>query len=650
MPQYTFTPFAYDSRSGVLTRNGRYLPIPRQASLLLGALLARPGEVVTRQEIQAALWPDGEFLAHEHAINRAVNNLRQVLGDSARKNRFIETVPKSGYYFAAPVTVIEEEPGPAPVLEEPTADPVPRALVLPAAASLVVPARRRRWTPALVAACLLAAVAVGILYVRHRTVLAAQPRTVDIGMPPFEVQGDDADRVAESLRIDLIDTLAQLPGVQLRASHSLDSLKDRDNVRETARLLNLDVLLLGRLRLQGQNCFVDLELVRGSDAAHIASLQYSGTTAELATIRDRIQRDVFRSLQISGRSPQALRGSTQNPRAYSLYLAGRDLAYQRTEATLSKAIENYREAAREDPQFARAYAGMATAHLATYGWTANQADITAARVAATRALEIDPDLAEAHAILGIVVFRGDWNYAAGVSELRKAIQSEPHEASYHAWLAEVLSLLGDFRGATAEIDLAHADDPLWAQIYNIEVGIVGDGHDYQRAIVAANRAIELKPDSTLGYNNLAWSYFGAQRYEDAIAEWRQIALMEKDPIRLDLEEQGLAAFRKGGIHAYARQRLQEIESAQGNDSRALALRAAIDRHPNDFSSPEWHAFAGDHAQAIKEIRREIDAHDTNRLDLAINPMFDSLHNDPAYQAQLDRLGLRLPPFYLVQHM
>lgn len=91
-------------------------------------------------------------------------------------------------------------------------------------------------------------------------------------------------------------------------------------------------------------------------------------------------------------------------------------------------------------------------------------------------------------------------------------------------------------------------------------------------------------------------------------------------------------------------------NAQGNDSGALALRAAIERHPNDFSSPEWHAFAGDHAKALDEIRREIDAHDTNRLDLAINPMFASLHADPAYQAQLKRMGLRLPTTYLVQHM
>lgn len=652
MPQYSFSPFAYDSRSGVLTRNGRYLPIPRQTSLLLAALLARPGEVVTREEIRAALWPAGEYLDHEHAINRAINSLRQILGDTAGRTRHVETVPKRGYYFAVPVTVSGEEPPAAPTADaEPVSETTALEMVAPESPVLLPVRARRRWMPVLVTASLAVIAMAGLLYWRHRQAVSAEPHVIAIGMPPLEVQGEGADRVADGLRVELMDTLSQLPGVQLRASHSLDSLKDdRDNVREIARLLNLDMLLLGHLRLQGQNCWVEFELVRGSDAVHIASMQYTGTTAELSTMRDRIQRDVFRSLQISSRSPQAVRGSTQDAHAYSLYLTARDLAYQRTQATLAKAIDNYREAVQEDPQFARAYAGMATAQLATYGWSANQADITAARAAATRALEIDPDLAEAHAILGIVLFRRDWNFAAGVTELRKAIQSEPHEASYHAWLAEVLSLLGEFREAEAEIDLAHANDPLWAQIYNIEVGIVGDGHDYQRAIAAANRSIELKPDSTLGYNNLGWSYFGARRYEDAIAEWRQMALMEKDPIRLELEEQGLAALHRGGIQAYARLRLQQIEQAQGNDSHALALRAAIERHPNDFSSPEWHAFVGDHAKALEEIRHEIDAHDANRLDLAINPMFDSLHNDPAYLAQLDRVGLRLPTAYLAQHM
>jgi len=662
MPQYSFSPFAYDSRTGVLTRNGRYLSIPRQTSLLLAALLARAGEVVTREEIRAALWPDGEFLDYENAINRAINNLRMALRDPSHKTRCIETVPKRGYYFSAPVTIASSEeaaaepellPEPALVVPEPAAAIVQAAQSLPPeiASELSVIPRHRSWMPYLIAvACLLVAAGGVAAYYRHRHTQAAQPRTIAIGMPPFEIQGDGADRVAESLRVDLMDTLAQLPGIQLRASHSLDSMKiDHDNVREIGRVLNLDLLLLGRLRLQGKNCYVDFELVRAADAVHIASLQYSGAIEELATIRDKIQRDVFRNLEISGRSPQLIRGSTQNPRAYSLYLTGRDLAYQRTEASLTKSIESYQGAINEDPQFARAYAGMATAHLANYSWTLKQSDIDDARTAAHRAIELSPELAEAYATLGIISFRYEWNFALGQAELRKAIQAEPHQAMYHAWLAQILALLGEFPEAAREIDLAHTDDPLWAQVYNIEIGIVGDGRDYNRSLVAAKRFLELKPDSSFGHDELAWSYFNVKRYEDAIAEWKQVALMEKDPIRLEMEEQGLAELRRGGIHAYARLRLQQIERAQAGDSRALALRAAIGRHGNDFSATEWNAFVGENAKALAAIRREIDDHDSDRLDLAINPMFEGLHSDPEYLAQLNRLGLRLPTAYLGPH-
>jgi len=677
-----------------LTRSGRFLPIPRQASLLLTVLLERAGEVVTREEIQRFLWPDGEHLGHEHAINRTVNNLRMVLRDNARKTRYIGTVPKRGYYFIAEVSdkasiatsqeEVETSSSPdatplemPPVLNPGLEDGGPMGssgqiatdseaeseawISLPPKSPLEISFEGRtpplqaknlwssfRFTALILSGFLI--LAGGATYLLRHQRHAPAVRLASLGVTPFETQDAESERLGESFRSDLMEALSQLPSVQLRASHSLDTVKHDDaGFREVSRLLNLDLLLIGKFRLQDKICQLDFELVRGPDAVHVASFQYTGTREELATIRDKVQRDIFRHLTAPDKSVQAVRGSTENAKAYAAYLSAHELAYQRTGATLAKSIKAYQAAIREDPSFARAYAGMGTAYLANYVFSSSQADFDASRAAASKALELDPDLAEAHGLLGIVAYRTHLNSSQGEVELRKAIALEPHQASYHAWLSQLLVFQGRFDEALREIDRAHADDPLWPQIFNIEVSIAGAGRDYERAIRAANRFIEMSPDSIFIHDELAWSYFGEKRFEEAIAQWRQMALMEKDPVRITLEEEGLKALRTGGIQAYGHQRLETIAKARnGRNNDALALRAVIERHPNDFVEAEWHAYLGDRQIAISELTQSIAERDSDEIDLAINPMFDNIHQYPAFLKLLDRLGLKLPTHYLVQ--
>lgn len=677
MPHFAFPPFTFDSRSGVLTRNGRYLPMPRQTAMLLTILLERASEVVTRDEIQNYLWPEGEHLDHEHAINRAVNNLRMILRDSAKKTLYVETVPKRGYYFSAPVSRIgqsaeiettvppepetishlsrTESPGdihtglgllPPVPQETVSASPIPGKLrALTAGHS----ARRRVRNLGLIVLPLLLLIiaAVATYTIRHRAKpMAAHGLT--LGVAPFETQDADGALQAESLRLDLMDALSQLPGVQLRASHSLDTLKHNDaSIREVSSLLNLDYLLIGSLQVQQKHCLLDFELLRGADAVHVASFQYSGTQEELANIRDRVQRDVFRTLALRGRSVQAIKGSTENSRAYADYLTARDLAYQRTGNTLAKSLAVYQTVVQEDPNFARAYAGMATAYLSHYSWTNSVSEIQSAKAAASKALELDPDLSEAHAILGNIAYRMDRNFTLGEQELRLASQSEPHQAVYHSWLAELLVLQGRFEESLQEIDQAHTDDPLWPQIYNVEIAVAGAARDYPRAVRAAKRYLEIGPESANARDSLGWAYFEENHFEDAINEWRQMALLEKDPVRLKLEEKGLAAFHHGGIQAYGRLRLETIAQVQKNhNSDALALRAAIDRHSNDFSSAEWHAYLGDHDLAIAELQKAVAEKNADPFDLAVNAMYDNLHQDPAFLDLLSQVGLKLPNHYL----
>jgi DNA-binding winged helix-turn-helix (wHTH) protein/tetratricopeptide (TPR) repeat protein len=679
---FAFSSSTFDPSSGVLKRNGKLLRIPPQEALLLTILLERAGTVVTREEIQRLLWPDGEMIDHDHAINRAINHLRMVLRDSSQKSKFIETYPKRGYAFKESVTrlpvenvsasLVAAESLPAPVaalavlqLEtiEPSDGPrfVEEAPDLTVEATLAVEAEaapstvlatqpfahrgagvrwttrasgflRKPWVFVPAVSVLLIVVAAVLFSGREE----AHSSVVSLGIAPIESQGVGADKLGESFRLELLDALSELPMVQVRGSHSLNALPPDDaKIREVSANLNLDVLLLGRLTMLNNNCVFQFELVRGKDAVHLASFQYSGSTDELATIRDKVQREVYSKLQSTGRPVQAVRGSTQNPQAYEYYLRGRELSYQRTKDSLTGALQQYGFAIDRDPEFARAYAGLATAHMAIYDYRHFEEDRVQAKASAEKAIALDPGLAEAHAVLGNIAFNIDWKFSQGENELRHALELDPHQATYHAWLAEMLAIQGRFEESLHEIDLAHSDDPLWPQLYNMEIPISAAAREFGRALNAAEKYEALMPDSPHVRDQLAWTLFGENRFQDAIAEWKRMAAMENDPARGALEDRGLAALKQGGVTAYAKIKLDA----------SLHTPAMANKYPNDFIASEWYAYLHDVDHAVAVLDKQVAAHDSQVLDIVVDPMFDNLHRDPRFQAIVLRVGLKLPANY-----
>jgi tetratricopeptide (TPR) repeat protein len=250
------------------------------------------------------------------------------------------------------------------------------------------------------------------------------------------------------------------------------------------------------------------------------------------------------------------------------------------------------------------------------------------------ALQLDSSLAEAHAVLGDLAFRQSWNLARGESELRRAVELEPHKSEYHAWLAGLLADEGRFDEAYHEIDLAVAEDPLWPAVYSMAAFVAGAARDNERMLAAAHKYEALAPESSWCHNQLAWAYFSAGRYPEALAEWRKMAVIDGDTKRIALEDRGLAAFKHGGIVAYGNTRIEAIKT----HSVDLA------RHANDFSLAEWYAFVGNHDQAMDALNELIAERDGVVVALAVDPMFDNLHTDAHFLGVLREVGLTLPDF------
>jgi DNA-binding winged helix-turn-helix (wHTH) protein/tetratricopeptide (TPR) repeat protein len=675
LQKYQFSVFTLESPGGLLRRNDRYLRVPPQTLLLLTALLERAGAVVTREELRRVLWPDGDVLEHDHAINRAVNYLRSVLRDNTKEPQFIETLPKRGYRFVAPVTCISheiepssaapQEPEKADAYEENAQESMPAALVgevmpdvgahteitVAEPAALMAPvvelapagshpragwlgrlgshSRRARIVSA-ASALLVVGLAITLAVSRHGR---GNADGLTMGILPFEASGSDAPQLAGALRADFTDTLSQTPGLQVHAFHSLDGVRQDDpNLLALGKSLHLDLLLLAKLTVEDNQCILKLELVRSRDGVHIASLKYTDALQDLVLLRDRAQRDIFSKLHLGWDPALVNAGSTENFEAYHDYLRGWNLSTGQTVASRNGALALYQSAIQHDPGFARAYAGIASAYLNLARLQDPVENLREAKMFAERAQSLNPHVAGAHAVLGWVAIRRDWNTALCETEMRAAVNLEPNEASYHALLAECLAYAGRGDEALREIDLARIDDPLWSQINGMDIFVSGVARQYGRGVEVAWRNLADRPDSAPARDMLAWSLFDEGRYEEAIREWREMAVREKDDARIALEDKGLAEFHRGGPKAYAQVRLDAIEHHP----------EITHAHPGDFVPEEWYAYVGDRDRAIAALEQTVNRRVPSAVNMAVNPMLDNLHSDPRFLSILNRVGLSLP--------
>lgn len=679
--RYRFDVYEFVASTGYLYRKGYPVRLSEQQGRLLRALLLRAGEVVPQEEIRSSLWPGGEHLDHNHAIRNAINQLRSILRDKPQNPRFIETLPKRGYRFVAEV-VPAAQPGIALPLSAPeeAAEPAARSITLAGSAALLPPAQgvaesslapgtalaaplpvagpreparlaavlgRRRW---LVAAGLIllfsAAAFVAGRYLFHPRAAVAAP--IIVGIAPLDASGPAAQQIAEPFRMELMDAIAQLPGVEVRATHSFPTdAAGMANLHGVAQKLQLDALLLGRIEAADSNHFNFIfELVRGSDAVHLASFHYSGTASQLGLTRDHIQRDLFHRIAsgpgVAGQRLKPIR-STENSAAYSQYLSGRAELMRHDDAAIGQAIADFRKATELDPGFAQAWSGLGSAYLLTgehmtgeHVAARREAAYTQARWAALKAIGLNPELGEAHATVGFLDFRHDWNPAASEVEFRRAIELDPNQAMHRIMYALLLSNTGRSAEAMEQIARAHDADPFWPPIYITEMYVLSAAGRNDQALESARKLLDFLPDWPLAHDQSAWAYWYAGRYEDAVAEWMRMAQIEGDQRRLALERRGLAILRKEGVLAYSRYKLDAIVRAKEHPEEPAW------NHPNDFQIGEWQINAGQDAAALASMRTMVDEHDPEALQFAASPAYRRLHDNPEFRRLLARIGVVRP--------
>jgi len=206
------------------------------------------------------------------------------------------------------------------------------------------------------------------------------------------------------------------------------------------------------------------------------------------------------------------------------------------------------------------------------------------------------------------------------------VKLDPNHTIYRQWLAVAYGEQGDFLKGLEEIDKIQAADPEWASACITEIFLAGSARQFDRADRVINKLLQHMPDWPMTHEQAATLYWTEGRYLQAIAEWRRTAELEKNKERMDLEDRGAEAFRRGGVTAYARVRLSAMEAHKG-----------VSHSDQDFNKAEWLSYAGEYEKSLQVLEEVVRSHKIDALQIAPNPAYIPLHSNPRYQALLQKI-------------
>jgi TolB-like protein/DNA-binding winged helix-turn-helix (wHTH) protein/Tfp pilus assembly protein PilF len=641
--------FEVDLDNNELRKKGLRLKLQDQPLKLLIVLLNHPGTLVTRDELRNQLWKPGTFVEFDHSLNTAMMRLREVLGDSADNPRFIETVPRKGYRFIAPLHDSDKE---HPTQQEAKHSLTPIDTGVDGSIDSVgtlrhphfssaVPFRPVRHIPsswAVLAGLAVPLVALTVLFLfrqRPGFVSSYARKIASIAVLPMEnLSGDsNQDYFADGMTDELIASLARISSLRV-ISHTtaMDYKGTHKSLEKIANDLHVDAVVEGTVLRSGDRVRITAELIQVSTDRHLWADTYEGPLGDVLALQNQVVSAIVSQIRIklTPQDKETLAAKHPiNSDAFEDYLKGRYYWGKRSEDALDKAIHYFQSATEKDPNYALAYAGLADCYgilgAAIVGTVPTIEVASKAEAAAKKAVELDPALAETQTALATVQFNDDWNWKAAEAGFRRAIQLNPTYATAHQRYSLYLIAMGRTEESLEEMNQARSLDPLSLSV-NFSLGWrLYMARQYAQAITQLINTIEMDPTYLLAHIVLGQSYEQVGAYAEAIAELQKAASMSPD------NPQVLAALG----HAYA---------AAGKRAEALQLMDQLKtllahRYVSPFYMALLYAGLGDRRQAVVWLDRGYDDRSNNMIFLNVVPQFDSLRSEPRFQDLRRRIGL-----------
>lgn len=558
-----FGTFELDLDTGELRKRGVKLKLQPKPVAVLSLLVRHAGQLVTQDALRRELWADDTFVDFERGLGNALWKLRGVLGDAADNPRFIETLPRKGYRFIAPVRRAGTDSSP------------------------------------------------------RRTMIAVLPFD-DLGQAPA------ADYLVEGLTEELITQLGRLNPQRLGVIARASAMRYKGtewSVRAVGRDLGVRYLLLGSIRRAGTRLRVTAQLVQISDQANVWGDSYDRLADDMVGVQIDLAQEIVKALAIElVPEGQALvaRTRTRSVEAYEYYLQGRYHWNRRTPESARHAIEYFDKSAAADPTYALSFAGLADCYavLGYYGDLLPADAFGRAKAHASRALQLDADLAEPHSSLAFCLLQYDWDWPAAHREHLEAIRLNPNCAPAYHWYGLTLTQVGLFSEASTALRYALKLDPFSVAI-QAHIGRLSYlARDFDRAINGLRETVQLDSAFLPARYFFAMALLHGAHIQASVAEFETLVAILEHPILVS----GLAC-------AYGR--AHNEEAARLTVERLTRLSGRTRVPPYFFAV----AFAGlgDTGEVVRYLE-EARAERYGWLFYAcMDPVFDGVRADPLFQ-------------------
>jgi TolB-like protein/Tfp pilus assembly protein PilF len=566
---FRFGRFELDVRARELRKDRVRLRLQDQPFEVLVMLLEQPGEVLTRDELRRRLWPDGTFVDFEHGLNAAVKRLRAALGDNADRPRFVETLNRRGYRFIGAVDRIEPE--------RPHASGKVRLAVLPFA---------------------------------------------DLGSPTGH------EYFSEGLTEEMITRLGRWCSDRLAVVARTSSMlvhRTAHTPREIGRSLQADFILSGGIRRDADRMRITARLIETRGETQLWAESYDRPLSDCFLVQSQVAAEIAQSLAME-LLPEARtrRPGTRQVAAHQAFLKGRYHWNKAGMTGVEEAVAFYEQAVALDPDFAPAHASLARAHVAAaeYYLREPREALEAGRIAAARALELDPSDSDAH--LALAEIRKTVDLAGAEAAYRLALSFNPSSEAAHRLYGLFLAARGRIPEAALAAQRACDLDPLCLVVNTSAAWVRYLAREYHEAIDWCRHTLDMDPGFGPAYRVLAAALVEAGDIDEGISVFERALAARPDAV--------LATWL---AHALAR---------RGDTARAIEILKPLERAPSGYVSPYHRALAYTGLDrtdaAVALLGAAFEERDPAIVNLAAEPRFDRLRADARYGALAERLGLQ----------
>jgi TolB-like protein/DNA-binding winged helix-turn-helix (wHTH) protein/Tfp pilus assembly protein PilF len=628
MQLYEFGPFRLDAGERLLSREGETVPLAPKTFDVLLAFVKQPGHLLDKEVLLKTVWPDS--FVEENNLTDNIFRLRKALGEGENGQKFIETVPRRGYRFVADVKELNDEGAKSNRNGmDDTVSPIPSAVAEASLYEKNAPPTVLSARPKILMGVfgLLALTLAGVgIYMR----VNSTPHIESLVVLPFSAD-PQTEYLSDGITESLINNLSRLSNLRVTARATAFSYKRKGaSPRQVGQELNVGAVLMGRVALRDDSLTVQVDLVDTATGAQKWGERYQRKLSDIFAVQEEIGKQIAEKLRLrlsGAEQSQLAKRYTDNAEVYQLYLQGRYLFSKPTKQGLEKAIDYFQQAIAKDPNYALAYTDMANCYT-LLGADAGPAKLTPqAKAAALRALEIDPNLAEAYAALSFIKWVCELDWTGAESAAQEALKLNPNSAEAHYTYARLLADAGRFEQAQAHAMISIQLDPLSIQTRKRVPYIHFLARRYDEAIAEYTKLVDIAPDFFPAIRELGLAYEQRGMYAEALRQFQKAAEMPENyaptMLRADLGH----LYAVWGKHTEAQQVLEEL------------LRKSEQSYVSAYDIAVIYAGLGETDQAFRWLDKAIDQRPFWLCWLKLDPRLDWLRRDERFRGLLERIKL-----------